>query len=806
MEDIVTTASLDTTGLKTAVCDVNNIKKARYTIQVIAVVLTKLLKKAFNEKDDDDSSFEEWINNQQTNPMFHYWHNVLKSIKVVLMIVRSFREANIELFIAALEHMVPLFFALDHIHYSRWVSVFLEDLKLLPTKQPILYEEFKKGHFVVNTRGNKFSKIAMDQAQEHNNKKIKSSGSGYIDLVNIEDKAFLEKIELCWPEMHQYFVAVEGPPDSQGHKESTARFISKFCKDCSKVYDAVLTYPFSTAEFSKLNSSFIFPEAVVTDSMKVFTVGKDQYGDFCRTRFVLCTHDIITSKISKNDFKLPKDSDIVKVENPRITVNDKLLNKLRDACDIRSELVKQVFRGEWTGVPECLVTKDGTPYHNPKAEILDCFGSNSMEVHPKVEALVVDLSVITRSQASVIALGSTFDELGDRVIKNITSTAMTHEATRLDIVLDLYDKKSIKHPTRCDRKSKGFGHQISFKGDTMIPKEMAKTFLADEQNKSKLNEFIVQKFIDSIPTVWDKEFCITNGSKNVHTDGGERVIYSENLISVLEEADNRIVCHINNLLQHGFKRISVKTADSDVVVILLRFMKEFLNVVNDLMLVVDFNSSGNRRILSMNSSYLALGEDIRLALPFFHCLTGPDSTSSFYKLSKKDWFAKWMSFPHKDSLTDIFQNLSRCPTKEEVIDSQTVMQNFVTFAFSKDFDGDLDDLRFHIFRKSSSNELRILPPSKDALLQHLFRSSYQAGWVWGNTLLQREPPEPETWGWRSHQTYLRIHWNSLDVNQQLQNALSICQCRTAKCKTCRCAKNQQKCLKFCNCCRKCKNV
>ena len=166
---------------------------ANYTIQVIAVVLTNLLKKAFNEKDDDESPYEEWIKNQQTSPMFHYWYNVLKSIKVVLMIVRSFREANIELFIAALENIVPLFFALDHIHYSRWLSVFLEDLKLLPIKMPLLYKEFEKWHLVVNTRGNKFSKIAMDQAKEHNNKKIKSSGSGYIDLVNTEDKAFFRE-------------------------------------------------------------------------------------------------------------------------------------------------------------------------------------------------------------------------------------------------------------------------------------------------------------------------------------------------------------------------------------------------------------------------------------------------------------------------------------------------------------------------------------------------------------------------------------------------------------------------------------
>ena len=36
----------------------------------------------------------------------------------------------------------------------------------------------------------------MDQAQEHNNKKIKRI-SGYINLVNQEDKKVLEKIEFA---------------------------------------------------------------------------------------------------------------------------------------------------------------------------------------------------------------------------------------------------------------------------------------------------------------------------------------------------------------------------------------------------------------------------------------------------------------------------------------------------------------------------------------------------------------------------------------------------------------------------------
>ena len=208
MEDIVIYASLDTIGLKTAVCDVNNIKKERYTLQVIAVVLMRKLQDAYKVTGTSYDNMEHWIAAQQDCSMFMYWYNVLRLIKLVLWFVRSFREANIDLLIAALEEIVPLFFSLEHVHYARWVSVFIQDLKTLPLKLPALYREFADGHFVVNTRGNTFSKIAMDQAQEHNNKKIKST-AGYIDQVNQEDKRFLQKIELCCPEIHQYLIELE---------------------------------------------------------------------------------------------------------------------------------------------------------------------------------------------------------------------------------------------------------------------------------------------------------------------------------------------------------------------------------------------------------------------------------------------------------------------------------------------------------------------------------------------------------------------------------------------------------------------
>lgn len=49
LEDILVNANLDIVSLKTALCDVSSIKKARYPIQILVVCLYKHLLEAYKE-------------------------------------------------------------------------------------------------------------------------------------------------------------------------------------------------------------------------------------------------------------------------------------------------------------------------------------------------------------------------------------------------------------------------------------------------------------------------------------------------------------------------------------------------------------------------------------------------------------------------------------------------------------------------------------------------------------------------------------------------------------------------------------
>ena len=106
------------------------------------------------------------------------------SLEIKLLIfVRSIREGNFDLYIQSLTAIMPWFFALDHTHYSRWLSVHIRDMMSLEQKHPSILEEFRAGKFVVNKSVHRFSGMAIDQCHELNNAMIKGTG-GAVGLTD----------------------------------------------------------------------------------------------------------------------------------------------------------------------------------------------------------------------------------------------------------------------------------------------------------------------------------------------------------------------------------------------------------------------------------------------------------------------------------------------------------------------------------------------------------------------------------------------------------------------------------------------
>lgn len=112
----------------------------------------------------------------QSSPQFKYWDIVLNLELTLLQFVRSERTANFDLYVETLTLFLPWFFALDMTNYARWASVHVRDLANLPEKHPDLYYEFQRGRFVARKSIRPFSAIALDQAHEQVNARLKGDG------------------------------------------------------------------------------------------------------------------------------------------------------------------------------------------------------------------------------------------------------------------------------------------------------------------------------------------------------------------------------------------------------------------------------------------------------------------------------------------------------------------------------------------------------------------------------------------------------------------------------------------------------
>ena len=151
----LTEAEVATSGTADSFLKASHLTRTRHAHQVTLLTLQKLQKEAFHQSQSSESEGV-WRNSMcQKSPTFMYWDLILRYETLILIFVRAHREKNFPLFVVVLEKVTPLFFALDHTNYSRWVPVHIRDMKALPS---CIRDEFEnQGHWVLSKTNNTFS-------------------------------------------------------------------------------------------------------------------------------------------------------------------------------------------------------------------------------------------------------------------------------------------------------------------------------------------------------------------------------------------------------------------------------------------------------------------------------------------------------------------------------------------------------------------------------------------------------------------------------------------------------------------------
>ena len=79
---------------------------------------------------------------RKSSKLFAFWEEYGTMVDLLLQLIKAERTGNWKLHLCTVAAMVPYFFAVDRHNYSRWLPVYLSDMKRLETKHPRVHQEF----------------------------------------------------------------------------------------------------------------------------------------------------------------------------------------------------------------------------------------------------------------------------------------------------------------------------------------------------------------------------------------------------------------------------------------------------------------------------------------------------------------------------------------------------------------------------------------------------------------------------------------------------------------------------------------
>lgn len=662
----------------------------------------------------------------------------------------------------------------------------------LEKNHPAVFEEFTQGKFVVQKSQHVFSMIALDHNHEQENEAIKGDG-GAVGLT--ENPAALRRWMVAGPEItrvvKEFESTFEAPkPSNIRHHEQIPGVQKAFAKDVQNLIEVIneMGNPFTedTTDLIVLDTKDVMPERVVEAVKTAKMNGESQYATYVEERLNKCSK-ALTDTIKRN--KLPLFG-TTENTNPKARTqiaalkNDcNLFARLYIACQAREGNLEDFFRHENHASPPSLST-EGRMRAGQKSELVQCIEVDTTVNCPNVEVKVIDAAVVVNMLPP--GKSKTFQDYATCVfLPYIIQQAQ--RVKRIDLVWDRYIENSLKTGTR---QARGAGLRRRVSAKTTLPTNW-QSFLRSDQNKTELFHFLAASV------------------SNVHLEGVEVVsTYDDDVISSApidkegiapcnhEEADSRIFVHVKHAVARGYRRIMIRTVDTDVVVLAVANVRKLR--AEELWLA--FGVGKHLRYLPVHSIASALPDEKCEALTFFHAVTGCDTVSYMSGRGKKTAWNAWKSMPE---ITETFLHLS---TPQSTVSEEDIqaLERFVVILYSRTCPlTSVNEARQSIFAQGTRT-IDNIPPTQAALVQHIKRAAYQACQVWGQALEPvQELPSPLEWGWQQSEGVWSPIWTTLPEAAKACSELISCGCKRACRGLCKCTKANLPCTALCFCAGNC---
>ncbi|KAJ8677211.1 hypothetical protein QAD02_012998 [Eretmocerus hayati] len=242
--------------------------------------------------------------------LYHYWNNVLVLINLIQILIRAIRTGNFQLLLDTLVEIQPIFHAMDRTNYSRWASIYTEDMLTLKDTAPEVYREFSNGHCSVVRSNIPNLSVPNDQALEASYNRMSKSSGG---MSRISEKG--ESVAV-WDLMYHEFLGIFNSPkeilclndnddELQTHREYSENYIVKSETSVCKVLRFLCernVNPFVPSSHPLINISteeLAHPD-VVKQLLNVFEAGVKAHETF-RNEQIVTRSKSLSATISKHN-------------------------------------------------------------------------------------------------------------------------------------------------------------------------------------------------------------------------------------------------------------------------------------------------------------------------------------------------------------------------------------------------------------------------------------------------------------------------------------------------------------------------
>ena len=567
---------------------------------------------------------------------FSFWNMYVSDLYPIARdLTNSMRSGDWHLFLSAVERATSLFFFFGRTNYSRWTPIFLQDCYQLKDKFPLLYQSYVDGGFVMNG-SRKGSGVPFDQALEQcYNRPAKVSG-GVIGVTRKKDAVALWNIIKHEKEQFVNLIKMEDSVAGElsvhhDFNQSTAAKTFEMVQEIKRYLQKVCTPLLHQGAMKNVLTGEIVAKVNVDKLLCCMKEGYRAYDDYVEDR-LRRQKSSIHSTINRIKFLTGKKvSPLAK----KVSVKDETIKALMyiEYGRHRGFTVNELLRHELTSSAFFLVNQDGYLRKSVKSQL----GTELLKLCPEINpsgpkespptnAFIIDFMALVRKVPlkKLEPPVKTFHDLAISLTAMITNAAC--KSNEIHIVFDNYKDDSIKNEERMRRaRSKEMVVLDLISPNQNVP-VVLENFWASSVSKTAFQAFYVEWLTANY-----------NGSKQMYlgiypktwlVSGGCASAFPR-LDCTHEEADDRMMIHIQDILCHRSQATSITllSGDTDVFVCLLYHFSTNWRYRGLTELWLIRNTGLKRSILPLHDICTALDDDLVKCRPALHALTGCDSTS-----------------------------------------------------------------------------------------------------------------------------------------------------------------------------------